>query len=155
MEDRRSPRWRSGSKSAPRLWKSCNKGARERYQAREDVRLKREAWHKMQPMLDPARLVFIDETGLDTVRVRRYGWGGRLRTAGSRFVPTGALAHEPIRGGFTSAGPDGPEVIKGPDGGCLVQGLCAGIPLSNALAGRHRGLGQPVFASGGGCSRGD
>jgi transposase len=41
--------------------------------AREDVRLQRDAWHKMQPRLDPARLVFIDETGLDTAMVRRYG----------------------------------------------------------------------------------
>lgn len=38
-------------------------------------RLQRNAWHKMQPMLDPARLVFVDETGLDTAMVRRYGWG--------------------------------------------------------------------------------
>ncbi|MGZ8931386.1 MAG: IS630 family transposase, partial [Methylosarcina sp.] len=46
-------------------------------QAREDVRLQRDAWQKRQPSLDPARLVFIDETGLDTAMVRRYGWGDR------------------------------------------------------------------------------
>jgi transposase len=31
------------------------------------VRLQREAWRETQPTLDPARLVFIDETGVNTV----------------------------------------------------------------------------------------
>ncbi|MDD5463115.1 MAG: IS630 family transposase [Methylococcales bacterium] len=44
-------------------------------QAREDVRLQRDAWQQAQPLLDPAKLVFIDETGFDTALVRRYGWG--------------------------------------------------------------------------------
>ncbi|MGZ8196456.1 MAG: hypothetical protein ACXWTH_12595 [Methylosarcina sp.] len=75
MEDRRSPRWGAVQTQPLVCGKVATTAERERYQAREDVRLKCDDWHKMQPMLDPARLVFIDETGLDTARVRRYGWG--------------------------------------------------------------------------------
>lgn len=49
----------------------------------------REAWRSEQPALDPARLVFIDETGLTTAMVRLHGWGPR----GERVVGTEPRGH--------------------------------------------------------------
>ena len=46
-------------------------GARRR--AREDVAARREAWFDLQPELDPAKLVFIDETGATTKMARLRG----------------------------------------------------------------------------------
>ena len=42
-------------------------------QDRPDVAAARAQWKTEQPGLDPARLVFIDETGTATNMARRYG----------------------------------------------------------------------------------
>ena len=42
-------------------------------QRRPDVASRRAAWLKTQAALDPARLLFIDETGVTTKMARRYG----------------------------------------------------------------------------------
>ncbi|PPQ32689.1 hypothetical protein CCR94_04545 [Rhodoblastus sphagnicola] len=42
-------------------------------QHREDVAKARDGWKKMQPALDPDRLVFIDETGTNTQMTRTRG----------------------------------------------------------------------------------
>lgn len=42
-------------------------------QDREDIKLKRENWAKNQAHIDPARLVFIDESGAKTNMTRLYG----------------------------------------------------------------------------------
>ncbi len=42
-------------------------------QQRADVPRRRQAWFDAQPDLEPARLVFIDETGASTKRARRHG----------------------------------------------------------------------------------
>jgi transposase len=42
-------------------------------QDREDVALKRNTWKGNQANLDPARLVFLDESGVDTGMTRLYG----------------------------------------------------------------------------------
>ena len=47
--------------------------ARER--PRPDVALAREAWRKNQSALDPAKLVFVDETGTNTAMARLRGRG--------------------------------------------------------------------------------
>jgi hypothetical protein len=120
-------------------------------QGREDVHLKREAWQAAQPTL-PDLLVFIDETGLDTAMVHRYGWGDcgdRVRGA----VPQGHWHTRTFVAALRQRGLTAPMVISGPMDGAL-QGVCAEVPLSGACAGRHRGLGQPVFAPGRGCPRG-
>ena len=53
-------------------------------QERPDVKSAREAWFESQPDLDPARLVFIDETWTSTTMARTRGRctrGERLRSA--------------------------------------------------------------------------
>jgi transposase len=42
-------------------------------QDRPDVRQKRDDWQAAQPALDPAKLVFVDETWASTNMTRRYG----------------------------------------------------------------------------------
>jgi transposase len=53
-------------------------------QDREDVAAAREAWFERQIELDPAKLVFIDETSVSTNMARRFGWalqGERCRAS--------------------------------------------------------------------------
>ena len=42
-------------------------------QNRSDVKKRREAWRRVQPWIDPDRLVFLDETGFTTKITRLYG----------------------------------------------------------------------------------
>jgi transposase len=44
-------------------------------QNREDVKARREEWKSAQPGMDTARLVFLDETGINTGMTRLYGRG--------------------------------------------------------------------------------
>lgn len=48
------------------------------------MRLAREAWRAEQATLEPAKLVFLDETGATTALTRLYGWGPR----GKRVIGT-------------------------------------------------------------------
>ena len=57
-------------------------------QERPDVAAARAAWKDAQPTLDPARLVFIDETGTSTAMARLRGRGKRGRRVLGR-VPWG------------------------------------------------------------------
>src|SRR5512137_116626 len=53
------------------------KSLRAAEQKREDVARARRKWIREQGLLDPAKLVFIDETGVNTSMVRLYGRGPR------------------------------------------------------------------------------
>src|SRR6266852_6372088 len=57
-------------------------------QERPDVAEARAAWKQAQPSLDPARLVFIDETGTSTAMARLRGRAQRGRRVVGR-VPWG------------------------------------------------------------------
>lgn len=41
------------------------------------MRLERAFWQALQPLWDPARVVFVDETSLNTAMARLSGWGTR------------------------------------------------------------------------------
>ena len=43
-------------------------------QDRPDVAKARRRWRSAQPLMDPDRFVFLDETGATTKMVRRTGW---------------------------------------------------------------------------------
>src|SRR5262249_28048231 len=51
-------------------------------QDRPDVKQQRDGWRQSQPRMDPARLVFVDETWASTNMARRYG----RAPAGERLV---------------------------------------------------------------------
>jgi transposase len=85
-------------------------------QSRPDVRRRREQWLKYQPRIDPARLVFIDETWVKTNMAPLRGWSPRGRRLHGH-VPFGhwntttflaALRHDRI---------DAPWMIDGPING--------------------------------------
>ena len=67
---------------------TVKKAAHASEQQRPDVAKRREAWFDAQPDLDPAHLVFIDETGATTKMARRRGRSGAASGAGrqSRMV---------------------------------------------------------------------
>lgn len=72
----------------------------------------REAWFEAQPDLDPERLVFIDETGLNTKMARLRGRcrrGERLRMA----VPHGHWRTTTFVAGLRLGGLDAPMLIDG------------------------------------------
>ncbi len=46
-------------------------------QARADIARRRQRWRSWQASLDPTRLVFIDETWIETNMAPLYGWGPR------------------------------------------------------------------------------
>jgi len=44
-------------------------------QNREDVKVKRDEWNATQPDMDSAKLVFLDESSVNTAATRLYGRG--------------------------------------------------------------------------------
>lgn len=80
----------------------------------------REAWFENQTDLDPARLIFIDESGLSTKMARLRGWapsGERCRAS----VPHGHWKTITFVGGLTLSGFIAPMLLDGPmDGECFL-----------------------------------
>jgi transposase len=79
---------------------------------RADVARARRRWVREQGLLDPARLVFIDETAITTNMVRPNGWNPR----GERLVgdvPMGRWETLTFIAGFRQTGIVAPMVIKG------------------------------------------
>lgn len=73
---------------------------------------RRAAWAALRPALDPARLVFIDESGADTKMARRYGRsprGTRCRAA----IPHGHWKTTTLVAGLRLDGVTAPMVIDG------------------------------------------
>jgi transposase len=82
-------------------------------QDRPDVLRRRKAWFEGQLDLDPARLVFIDETWASTNMARRYGRaprGRRLRIG----VPHGHWKTTTFVAGLRTSGLVAPFVLDGP-----------------------------------------
>jgi hypothetical protein len=82
-------------------------------QDRPDILTRREAWFESQLDLDPARLVFIDETWASTNMARRYGRafrGQRLRVG----VPHGHWKTTTFIAGLRASGLVAPFVLDGP-----------------------------------------
>jgi transposase len=79
---------------------------------RADVARARRRWIREQGLLDPARLVFIDETAVTTNMVRLNGWNRR----GERLVgdvPMGHWETVTFIAGFRQTGIVAPMLIKG------------------------------------------
>jgi hypothetical protein len=82
-------------------------------QDRPDVTKKRRRWHAWQAFMDPARFVFLDETGATTDMARRYGRspkGARLVAA----VPQGHWKTTTFVAGLRETGVIAPLVLDGP-----------------------------------------
>ncbi|WP_354081970.1 IS630 family transposase [Constrictibacter sp. MBR-5] len=88
------------------------KSAHASEQDREDVAAARAAWFEGQPDLDPERLIFIDETWLNTKMARLRGRapkGERLRAG----VPHGHWRTTTFVAGLRLSGIDAPMLIDG------------------------------------------
>ena len=102
---------RSGS-SSTRAGSAAKKSGHASEQEREDVRAAREAWFEGQPELDPERLIFIDETGLNTKMGRLRGRcekGERLRMG----LPHGHWRTTTFVAGLRLSGIDAPMLLDG------------------------------------------
>ena len=60
---------------------------------RADVVTARADWHRVTPAIDPARFVFLDESGVTTNMLRRYGRSRR----GTRVHDHAPHHHDPVR----------------------------------------------------------
>jgi transposase len=106
-------------------------------QDRSDVKAARRLWRRQQPLWDVRRLVFIDETGLNTKMSRHHGRcpiGRRCLSAiphghwqSSTFIA--ALRHESIEAPFLIEGPVDAEVFTA----YLEQVLCPQLRRGDTL----------------------
>jgi transposase len=87
-------------------------------QDRPDVLEQRRAWFEAQLDLDPAKLVFIDETSTTTNMAPHYGWapeGERLRAA----IPLGNRKRTTFIGALRQSGLTAPMMIDGSVNGSI------------------------------------
>jgi transposase len=134
------------------------KSARAVEQDREDVRNARERWKAQQGSLDPAKLVFLDETGTATNMARLRG---RCRR-GERLpglVPHGhwktttfvaALRIDAVTAPFVIAEPMNGEILLGYLEKCLVPTLSPGdiVVMDNLAAHKVAGVRELIQATG-------
>ena len=120
-----------------RIGYSFKKSVLASEQGRADVAAARQAWQAAMPGLDPARLVFIDETGCATNMTRLRGRctiGQRLRASvsgpasqGQRLrasVPHGHWKITTVTAGLRIGGMVAPMVLDGPmNGDCFIAYL--------------------------------
>ena len=89
-------------------------------QHREDVAKARDDWKKMQPTLDPKRLVFVDETGTNTQMTRLRGRSAK----GKRLVdyaPHGHWKTTTFVAGLRNDAITAPLVVDRPMNGAIFQ----------------------------------
>jgi transposase len=127
-------------------------------QDRRDVAAKRRRWRVWQRFMDPARFIFLDETGTATNMARRYGRspsGTRLVAA----VPHGHWKTTTFIAGLRQGGIIAPLVLDGPMTGpafrayveqFLAPALTPGdvVVLDNLAAHKVAGVRQALAAAG-------
>jgi transposase len=127
-------------------------------QDRPDVAGQRRRWRVWQRFMDPARFVFLDETGTATNMDRRYGrspCGERLVAA----VPQGHWKSTTFIAGLKQSGIVAPLVLDGPITGpafrayveqFLAPALAPGdvVVLDNLAAHKVAGVRQAIAAAG-------
>ena len=122
------------------------------------MRAARQAWAAEQPSLEPARLVFLDETGAATDMARRYGRAPRGERLIGR-VPHGHWKTMTFVAGLRSDGLCAPFVVDAPMNGeifrasverCLAPALRVGdlVIMDNLPAHRVAGVAQRIEAAG-------
>lgn len=134
------------------------KSAHALEQDRPDILKRRRAWFDSQPDLDPAKLVFIDETGLSTKMARLRGrapCGERCRAG----VPHGHWKTTTFTGALRLSGMTAPFVYDGAMNGnvfrayveqVLVPTLDAGdiVVMDNLPAHKAAGVRDAIEAAG-------
>src|SRR6476619_6187648 len=134
------------------------KSLRAAERKRADVARARRRWIREQGFLDPAHLVFIDETAVTTNMLRLNGWNPR----GERLVSDGPMGHwETVTfiAGLRQTGIVAPMLIKGAMNGeaflayieqCLVPTLQRRdlVVVDNVSFHKVAGVGEAIRAAG-------
>ncbi len=118
----------------------------------------RVAWKAAQPGLDPARLIFIDETGTNTAMARRYGRAPRHQRLVAK-VPHGHWKTMTFVAGLRQTGIVAPMTIDCPMNGdifqtwierCLVPDLKPGdiVVMDNLPAHKRDSVREAIEAAG-------
>ena len=94
----------------------------------------RQAWQAAQGGLDPARLVFVDETGANTKLVRTRGRGPRGRRVRGK-APWGRWRTTPFVGGLRARGMTAPMVLDGPMNGPAFLAYVRQVPAPSLMPG--------------------
>src|ERR1700736_3820915 len=129
------------------------KSLRAAERKRADVARARRRWIREQGFLDPAHLVFIDETAVTTNMLRLNGWNPR----GVRLVSDAPMGHwdtVTFIAGLRQTGVVAPMLIKGAMKRGL-PGLHRAMFGPNAQAQGHCGGRQRPLPQGCRCGRGD
>jgi transposase len=127
-------------------------------QDRPDVARRRVRWKKYQSLIDPARLVFIDETWAKTNMTRTRGWHARGKPLVAK-VPHGhwktmtflaALRHDGITAPFVLDGPINGEAFLAYVEQVLVPTLKPGdiVVMDNLGSHKNRAIRQAIRAAG-------
>src|SRR6266446_1815685 len=141
--------------SLPGTGSSLKKIVHAAEQERADVAAARQRWREHQPSLDPARLVFIDETGTSTNMTRLRGRGARVVGR----VPHGHWKITTFLAGLRCAAVTAPFVIDRPMNGpifrtylerCLIPTLTPGdsVIMDNLSAHKVAGVREALEAAG-------
>jgi transposase len=134
------------------------KSLRAAEQKRKDVARARRKWIREQGLLDPAKLVFIDETSVNTNMVRLYGWG----PSGVRLVdhvPLGqwetltfvsALRHDGMVAPMLIGGPMNGELFLAYVEQCLAPTLKPKdiVVVDNLASHKVAGVAEAIEAAG-------
>jgi transposase len=134
------------------------KSLRAAEQNRKDVARARRKWIREQGLLDPAKLVFIDETSVNTNMVRLYGWG----PSGVRLidhVPLGqwetltfvsALRHDAMVAPMLIEGPMNGELFLAYVEQCLAPTLKPKdiVVVDNLASHKVAGVAEAIEAAG-------
>ncbi len=118
----------------------------------------RRLWRVWQRYMDPARFVFLDETGASTNMVRRYGWGPKSKRL-IDAAPHGHWRTTTFVAGLRSTGFIAPLVLDGPMTGevfrnyveqALAPALEAGdvVVMDNLAAHKVPGVREAIRAVG-------
>jgi transposase len=133
-------------RAVKRLGFTVKKPVRASEHDRPDLAAARQQWQAAAPTWDPARLVFLDETGVTTNLLRRYGRGPRGDRVG-HHAPLSRWQTSTFIAGLRITGLTAPGVIDGAMDGdsflayveqILVPTLAAGdIVIADNLAAHH------------------
>ena len=127
-------------------------------QNRDDVKTKRNEWKSLQPEMDTSKLIFLDESGINTGMTRLYG----RSSSGARvidYVPDVRFERTSILSSIRANGDMVPLVFKGTLNGdlfkeyiskCLVPTLKEGdiVIMDNLSSHKVKGVVEPIIAAG-------
>ena len=122
---------------------SRKKTIRAAEQDRPDVARRRSAWRRIQPTINPERLIFIDETWAKTTMTRLRGRAPR----GQRLIdktPHGHWQTTTLIGALGVSGMRCSTVVDGAVNGNVFEAFVEQVLVPELPIGRYGDTGQPI-----------